>query len=335
MASIMEQSKKIKLDPSPGFVVKTKILESSKPNVRLITTKVFINICHDKQVPKPKQDFDPAVVFTLIINNKWEIPIIVSEEKIGTDKKGQNSFIYDCCINSTCFQWCQVNSDLRSILIEWCLEAIELLYEVTLEREYSIPKMLSKGELSGTIISESELDESGFQKKLQSLKNNETMGLIEEIRNDDELMEEDDELPSLTNIGGAKSTKKPLIEEISDMKITEVPEKKLKKEPVASQKLLSTTPEKYNFTLKFKKLESDYQLLITINSSQFVPSTLNTRLDMNSADLVILNSNQNFYFSTSSPNTLQIPLPIKPSSLQNSNPKAFFATTDNTLYVYV
>ncbi|CAI5756295.1 unnamed protein product [Candida verbasci] len=122
--------------PTPGFVVKTRT-----------DCKVFINICHSPNVPKP-EDFNPETSFNLIIENKWQIPIVVSEEKSTFDKKGIPSLAYDCCINSECFKWIQSNQDLKQILIEWSIESIELTYKLQLDRSYSIPKMLSKGELS-------------------------------------------------------------------------------------------------------------------------------------------------------------------------------------------
>ncbi|MCP8716835.1 MAG: hypothetical protein M5E90_05380 [Asgard group archaeon] len=207
--SIIEQQEKITLHPKPGFVVKTRILEST--NVSRISTKVFINICHDQEVPRPSVDFEPEVVFPLIIENQWEIPIIVSQEKESKDKKGFPSLVYDCCINSKCFQWCQVSKDLRSILIEWCIESVELLYSLTLEREFSLPKMLSKGELSNTEISKNELSGAGLKDRLEALQKNETLGLIQELGSD---TEESSELPDLMNINGKPVPSKSLIQEI-------------------------------------------------------------------------------------------------------------------------
>lgn len=141
-----------------------------------ISTKVFINVCHDPEVPRPSVDFEPEMVFPLIIENQWEIPIIVSQEKESKDKKGFPSLVYDCCINSKCFQWCQVSKDLRSILIEWCIESVELLYSFTLEREFSLPKMLSKGELCNTEIAKDELSGARLKNRLEALQKNEPLG---------------------------------------------------------------------------------------------------------------------------------------------------------------
>ncbi|KAI5961961.1 hypothetical protein KGF57_001589 [Candida theae] len=209
-STMIQEQEKMKLDPKPGFVIKTKILESK--DASKISTKVFINVCHDSRVPKPSVDFEPEVVFPKIIENQWEIPIVVSTAKESKDKKGFPSLVYDCCINDDCFRWCQISKDLRLILIEWCIESIELITTVTLERDYSIPKMLSKGDLTQTELTAEELSDLGF-KKLHDLKQDETLGLVEELKLDGE-EEPDKKLPSLFNIGGEGTSKKPLIEEL-------------------------------------------------------------------------------------------------------------------------
>ncbi|QBM88641.1 pre-RNA processing PIH1/Nop17 [Metschnikowia aff. pulcherrima] len=219
MAAIFEQGEGVKLDPKPGFVVKTRIIEGQGEH--LYSTKVFINICHESRVPKPPTEFDPAIVFPMIVQNEWEIPIIVSLEKKAVDKKGVPLLVYDCCINSDCFQWVQVSKDLRLILVEWALESVEMMHELVLEREYTFPKMLCKGELSQTEITQEDL-KNGFQKKLLELKNNETQGLIEELGGrlgDLDETENIEELPDLTNIDGKRN--RPLIEEIGEMTLEE------------------------------------------------------------------------------------------------------------------
>lgn len=219
MAAIFELKGSLVVHPTPGFVVKTKIVEGKGDH--LYSTKVFINICHDSQVPRPPTDFDAAVTFPMIVDNQWEIPVIVSPEKRASDKKGVPSFVYDCCMNSECFQWIQINKDLKLITVEWCIEAVELMHELVLEREYSVPKMLQKGELSNTEVSSDEMA-NGLQKWIHELKHNETLGLIEALEPREE--EEETELPDLMNIGGSRL--RPLIEEIGEMSIEDRGSKK-------------------------------------------------------------------------------------------------------------
>lgn len=358
MALITEQSESIQLDPTAGFVIKTKIISANDPLAHALSTKVFINVCHDAQVPKPAQDFEPSVIFPLIIDNQWEIPLIVSREKYTKDKKGQPSFVYDCCINTLCFQWCQINNDLRSILIEWCIESIELLFDVILEREYSIPKMLSKGELSQTKILKDELDESGFQKKLQSLKKNETLGLIEEIRDRDQdgmdLDEDMGELPNLMNIK-AKDTdtsSKPLIQEISDMQI-DVDKKKATAPNTehtthrsgqrtstideAPSSLVST--EKLNYSITFKKLPLKHQLLVKFECANLQSCTsIQLSYVRRSHGLILINSDSRYYFNNSMTklkmNSLEIPLPNDITINEEHIFNSFYVRPEHSLYIF-
>lgn len=341
----MEQVKSsITLKPKPGFVVKTKILESSNFTKYGVSTKVFINICHDEQVPKPELDFDPSIVFPLIIKNEWEIPLIVSQEKLASDKKGIPSYVYDCCINNRSFQWCQVNQDLRSILIEWCIESIELLYELTLEREYSIPKMLSKGELSNTIIQEDELSEDGFQKKLQQLKSNEVMGLIEEMRHPEEEENYNGDLPDLMNIDSKDNIprKKPLIEEISDMKISS----KLNKQNQSKMDIDSVAKplirQKINFTLKYPPVHGDkYQYALQLQSDQLDGRNLRVSFNKELRHVLVENTNKNIYFkeqNNGKPDCIELPLPPSTTtshSDSSSSYKCFFVESENCLYCFV
>ncbi|RKP30953.1 hypothetical protein METBISCDRAFT_15165 [Metschnikowia bicuspidata] len=212
MGAIFESKLAIRLTPTPEFVVKTSIVTGSGDHA--FGRKVFINVCHDPQVPKPPGPFEIEAVFAQIVKNEWEIPIVVSPEKVCADKKGALAFVYDCCINSECFAWTQLYRDLRLILIEWAIEAVETMHELVLKREYSVPKMLSKGELSQTELTADDVDGT-LQRRMAELQQNETAALVELL-----MPEEDDsgDLPDLMNIG---QTRRPLIEEIGELSIQE------------------------------------------------------------------------------------------------------------------
>ncbi|KAL6449653.1 PIH1 Protein interacting with Hsp90 1 [Candida maltosa Xu316] len=312
---LSEQQPKITLLPKPGFVIKTKILESK--NISQVSTKVFINVCHAPEVPKPSVDFEPEVVFPLIIENQWEIPIIVSNEKETKDKKGFPSLVYDCCINSQCFQWCQISKDLKSILIEWCIESVELLYSLTLEREYSIPKMLSKGELSQTVVTTDQLNNSGLKQKLQELQKNETLGLIEEMNIDNDEEMDDEKLPDLMNI--TKRSSNGLIEEVG------TPRKVLKKH--TSNK--STKIEKeIQYSVQFQKIfDTEFHLMV-----KFDTNTTDMDFDvmyssLNSA-LTITSLVDNYKFSGGK--SLDIPIP---RDIHVTKPRCF--SHQKCLYIFV
>lgn len=336
MAAIIEHGTSIKLNPTPGFVVKTKIVEGKGDHI--YHTKVFINICHDGQVPKPEKNFDPAVVFSLIVDNQWEIPLIVSPEKKDSDKKGVPLFVYDCCMNSECFSWIQINNDLKLIAMEWCIEAVELMHELVLEREYTVPKMLSKGELSATEVSKEELS-NGLQKRLQVLKQNEHLGLLEALEPESDVI--DEELPDLMNIGGTKT--KPLIEEISDMSIEDLGcEKSQKKTLITeiesgsgksgiyevrekqdrSHINSSNKPTPYAFTITPCTREKDFYI-------KFESQQLTLQLNVSYVDLQIRITNTDGARQLTKENRLDIPIPVNYVPYQS-----FFVENEKALYVF-
>lgn len=326
MAAIFEHQKPIRLNPQPGFVVKTKIVDGK--GAHLYSTKVFINVCHDAQVPKPSHTFEPETVFPKIVNNEWEVPIIVSQEKTSKDKKGAPSFVYDCCINNECFQWVQLNQDLRLIVIEWCLEAIETMYEVVLEREYAMPRMLSKGELSATEISPEEL-KNGLQARLQELKQSETLGLIQELEVDDS---EPETLPSLTDILG--TAKRPLIEEIGEMSISEektprgaAPEPAGAAEaPVAAPEAPVAAPEStavpYTFVVSSHTKGEHFYL--KFESPEITPM-LHVSTDGDSVTITNLDARRKL----GTDNTMQMALPAHATPY-----KSFVVAAEQALYVF-
>lgn len=301
------------LDPTPGFVIKTRVVQGKHP----FSTKVFINVCHDPEVPRPSVDFSPEVVFPLIVRNEWEIPLIVSLEKETSDKKGVPSLVYDCCINPECFQWVQVNADLRLILIEWCLELVEMMHEMVLEREFTVPKMLSKGELSKTEISTEEL-RTGFQKKLHDLKQDEMLGLLEEL----EPEQDDEELPDLMDIG--KVRQKPLIQEISAMTISErIEEVKPTRDAMDTlEPSMSPTPYVYSITPQTR----DSSFFVKFESAQI---TQGLRLSYNQENQTAVLTNTDPSRSLGESNKLEIPLP------KNTKPsRSFSVPKEQALYVF-
>lgn len=336
MAAIIEHGTSIKLNPTPGFVVKTKIVEGNGDHI--YHTKVFINICHDGKVPKPERNFDPAVVFPLIVDNQWEIPLIVSPEKKDSDKKGVPLFVYDCCMNSECFSWIQINNDLKLIAVEWCIEAVELMHELVLEREYTVPKMLSKGELSATEVSREELS-NGLQKRLQVLKQNEHLGLLEALEPESDVI--DEELPDLMNIGGTKT--KPLIEEISDMSIDDLESEKSRKKTLITE-IKSDSGKSGNYEVSKNQDENPinssnrpvtYEFVITPCTRdknfyiKFESHQLNLQLDISFVDLQIRITNTDSARQLTKENRLDLPIPANAVPYQS-----FIVEKEKSLYVF-
>lgn len=321
------------LDPKPGFTVKTRVV--ALPQAQQLGRKLFVNVCHDPQVPKPQDtEFVPETVFPKIVTNEWEIPIIVSLPKEVVDKKGSALTAIDCCINSTCFTWIQLFIDLKKIVIEWCLEAIEVTNDITLDRDYTIPKMLSKGELTKTEISDDELAK-GPQAKFEELQKNEPLNLLQEVQDADGDVDMDGtSLPPLV----PQPLSRPLIEEVT----TSTASGSTNSTPKASSStstantLLDPDPEdsdlneptQIDYQLSFTDLENEkFNLLVKLHSPQLTPQ--NVLVSLKGMDLIIV-PREPLFFSTLERN-LVVPLRA-PKATQ---PRCFFVTPESTLYVFI
>lgn len=142
----------VTLKPSPGFCIKSTTLEpgllpppaSSPANVQLQKqgassaggllepavqpipvpkgTKVFVNICYDKNVPAPPDASEEAIQraikgaipdealdedglkesarVTEKEEEEWYVPVVVSEPRVDKDKSGKPSLVVDCVYHS-------------------------------------------------------------------------------------------------------------------------------------------------------------------------------------------------------------------------------------------
>lgn len=335
----------IVLQPRPSFVVKTRLSTSTSNPRREYGTKVFLNICTDDNVPFPEIAWSPEVVLPLIMENNWEIPIIASEERESRDKKGDLAYVYDCVIHSKCMRWCMQYPELRDILIEWCLESVEIRSDgVSLDREkIARPKMTSKGDIPTLTVLKEDLASSAenrlneeFERKLMEDKS--PMTLLEAKRFDEEsrdmMKNEDNGDVDIFNINrnplSNRPSNKPLIQEINEMTIHSTPSSP--KAPISSKKPLITeiTLQKSTKSAKQKlKFEStiyrlpethNYKLCIKITSQITSSLDYDLHLDMETSTLILkcLNTRE-FEFKRD----LEIPLPLGMTDI-----KSFFVKNE-------
>ncbi|SCU87017.1 LAMI_0D04412g1_1 [Lachancea mirantina] len=216
----------VKIEPTAAFTIKSKLASCSKPNFSL-GAKVFINVCYDEQVPKPDVDFNPSIVYPLIMSNRWEIPIVTSQMREDRDKKGSVCYVWDCCINSKCIQWIGKDLQLREILVEWCIESCELREAIEISRDaISFPKMKKKGDHIPAIeVLAKELGHN-FEKEIQMFQERKSdPTVILELRRDllegeDPEYSDDDRLPPLFPQAAPAEGKKPLIQEIENLTLS-------------------------------------------------------------------------------------------------------------------
>ncbi|QPG73397.1 hypothetical protein FOA43_000707 [Brettanomyces nanus] len=278
--------------PEPHFVIKTKIF--SKYRGSPSGTKLFVNVCTHSIVPLPVNSdgtdtkyFDPQLIFPLIMDNKWEIPIITSPDlRNGTDKKGQHCLIVDCLINDKPMNWCLVNKDLRMILIQWCFDAVEFRIgnNFIIDRDVIIlPKRSYMGDLEDL-----QVDVEGITKDsedVQHLQDNFHSESPSDLLAARRLQQEEHEIGDLKTSASTATTtvSGPLIQEIQDMKID-----------TSSSKTLETAQisRAVRFTTDFKRLsstdtEKGYSYLLRITSEQ-LNSASEYRLQYNKDKKVLL-----------------------------------------------
>ncbi|KAG5439639.1 hypothetical protein PCK2_000773 [Pneumocystis canis] len=165
--SSLKNIKEIHISPLPGFVVKTIQTSNQKKRVPQ-GTKVFLNLCHSEDVIPPKDGVGNDIVPKIMKGWHWEIPVIISSERWDVDKAGRKCLVIDCCCNTSVMKLCKEDINIRLFFIETCLELIEDKTEMILSREYTIPKMRSKGELQSSIL---EMDVSS-NAKIQEIGTN-------------------------------------------------------------------------------------------------------------------------------------------------------------------
>ncbi|AJU19895.1 Pih1p [Saccharomyces cerevisiae YJM1418] len=316
-----------KIEPIADFVIKTKLLSANGPEKLQDGRKVFINVCHSPLVPKPEVDFNARIVFPLIIQNEWEIPIITSCYRMDHDKKGQECYVWDCCINSDCSRWICEDIQLREILVEWCLESCEIRDSVVLCRDrISFPKMKKKGaELPALEVLNDELHQD-YKAKMHKIIEEEAGDPMSILRGrnddgDDNNDPDDGTLPPLfpieNKISGAK------IEEIDK---NEIAHRNLKQAPApapapAPHEQQEDVPE---YEVKMKRFKgAAYKLRILIENKapnskpdQFSPS-------YNFAENILYINGK-----------LSIPLP-RDIVVNAADIKIFHIRKERTLYIYI
>ncbi|KAJ3050785.1 PIH1 domain-containing protein 1 [Rhizophlyctis rosea] len=140
------------ITPESGFVVKTHL---AKPFEEWpVGLKVFINLCHSAAIPAPPL-LSPPELHQAISDpstSNYKVPLSLTGPRNDRDKAGKICLTFDACINSTPLRQSHTDEDFKMFLIELAVEWIEEKCKVFLSREFSLPRMKSKGPLSKHII---------------------------------------------------------------------------------------------------------------------------------------------------------------------------------------
>lgn len=306
----------VTISPQGSFVIKTRLLTgTSSPKNRLANTKLFINVCISPDIPLPPQKYDPPATYQLIMENQWEIPIVTSEEREDTDKKGQLSYVYDCVINLEAMNWVHRDPQLREILMEWCMESVEVRSDLVLDREQvTIPKMVSKGAPVEIKLLKNELDG----------KANETFEEPADILQIKRYVEDEPMDIRIGEVDGQSSKTKPLIQEITEMRIKdpEPPKRSIQAKQSPSSK------ERLEYQTSMSKCETNgYKLRIEISSQN--TSSLDYNLDIDRTTNTLILQNQNPKYEAKE---LELELP---TIFSTPEIRSFFVATESKLIIFV
>lgn len=310
----------IKIKPEPIFVIKSKLI--SEPQ-----SKLFINVCHSKDVPSPITPFNPTKTYSDIMNNQWEIPIITSPSRSDIDKKGSSCLVFDCIINSDLVETLtNVNNfQLREILVEWCIESVEIRENLMIHRDLiKFPKMKFKGENLPILEIRNDNNDDKTDTKTNDISD--FLQMKRDLIDNEEIDYNENGLKALFPTNSQISNKsKSLIEDISDSRSNVVNSK------------IENAIEKanINFDVMMRKTNNTDKYKLRIEITSELNSSLDIKLAYNesSNELLIENLNLQQYNAK----MLKIPLPnfVKDEKIQLAQFKSFFIKNQKKLYILI
>ena len=344
----------LKLHPKPIFVIKTKRLTPYPP------IKLFINLAHAPEVPAPPDlgEFktNSQRMYALIMDNKWDIPIVTSSMRRDTDKRGKECVVYDCVVNSRVVEYILGSNDdtkganvaLRDILVEWCIESIEVADKCIVSRDdIKFPKLKVKGELCEglEVPVDTETGEKG----------DEVHELLE-LRRD--LADDQGFYGSRSGNGGEESKiiipgitpslpvkdgqTQPLVQDITESwqgKRNNPATKPAINKTKESSTVRPSQLKDITFDVVMRKTydTSKYKLKISITASQPVKSSdLDLRFDLTDNKLVLaLSATAKDKYRLSRPLELLLPTHIKRGELSPKDLKSFLLKSTATICIFI
>ncbi|KAI0255500.1 PIH1 family [Lactifluus subvellereus] len=166
MTSSSNVTVNINVSPSPGFCIKSKLLQpgifnsTQKPVPVTQGLKVFVNVAWSKDVPPPIDGVEKAVEFAththqvdLKSGQGSPIPVFTSDGRLDTDKAGKPALVFDCVYHSSLKEPGWKDAEFKSFLIELALQQIEAQNSLSLSRVLGTPNISSKGVLERRVVS--------------------------------------------------------------------------------------------------------------------------------------------------------------------------------------
>merc|ERR1719408_409512 len=123
----------ITVRPDPGFVVKTRDVQSGM--------KVFINITSNEHIEAPHVQS----IADMEGEEGVRVPLSVGSPVEDFDKKNEPCVTYDLVANPETVMECSKTPAFRETVVNLCIAAVVQKYKVELDQKYKLPKMKYKG----------------------------------------------------------------------------------------------------------------------------------------------------------------------------------------------
>ncbi|CAG8464293.1 1321_t:CDS:2 [Ambispora gerdemannii] len=149
MSEVSSESLTLKIDPTPGYVVKTHLLEgTTMPHPAGV--KLLINVVHSEKVPEPSPATDQEIqqAMEVVEGASYPVPLVVGNLREDVDKEGsKHCLVCDVVLNTKIYKKTEKNYDFKLFIAEHVMEHIEDKHKLRLNREIAFPKLRCKGKL--------------------------------------------------------------------------------------------------------------------------------------------------------------------------------------------
>ncbi|KAJ3118446.1 PIH1 domain-containing protein 1 [Phlyctochytrium bullatum] len=141
--------------PNPGFVFKTRLAEAKGEWGK--GWKVFINVCHHEVIPPPPDASLEEIAKAAAEGNygDYKMPLSLAGPHVSKDKAGATCLVFEACMCPSSVHKAKHDLAFQGWIAELCFEWLEEKHKISLEREYTLPKMKAKGTLSTHVVRKS------------------------------------------------------------------------------------------------------------------------------------------------------------------------------------
>ncbi|OAD78030.1 hypothetical protein PHYBLDRAFT_164913 [Phycomyces blakesleeanus NRRL 1555(-)] len=143
----------VAVQPHPGFVCKTHIVNSKNPK-HPVGKVVYINICHASEIPEPTlaSEKDIQIALNGDPDSTYRVPLSMGQARTDKDNAGRLNLIMDSCFHTRAYIRAERDLEYRLYLLELSIEYVEDNENVVLSREFTMPNVISKGQIPKRIL---------------------------------------------------------------------------------------------------------------------------------------------------------------------------------------